>query len=285
MALLRAKEIRYGWTWEINLQVVSRDIQGNLVFLGTGTSHGVPVIGCGCATCTHLNPRNWRTRCSVIIGLPEGNLLIDTPPDLRLQLTRERIGLAHAVLYTHAHADHLFGLDDTRIFVSYLGRDLPVFCEESVETRIRQAFSYVFDPAVQNSPNGGLPRVVFQTITAQPFSVLGVRVVPIPLQHGTGRVLGYRIGRVAYCTDTSGIPAASMALLEGLDVLILDCLRRSPHPTHFNVEQALAVAGRVGARRTLFTHMCHDLEHEATDAQLPPGIELAYDGLSVPLEM
>jgi phosphoribosyl 1,2-cyclic phosphate phosphodiesterase len=221
----------------------------------------------------------------VILGLPGGNLLIDTPPELRLQLTREGIGLAHAVLYTHAHADHLFGLDDTRIFASYLDADLPIYCEASVEARIRQAFSYVFDPVVQHTPNGGLPRVVFRPITAQPFELLGARVVPIPMWHGTRQVLGYRIGGIGYCTDTSGIPPQSMSLLEGLDVLILDCLRRSKHPTHFSLEQALAVAKQLGARRTLFTHLCHDLEHEATSAVLPPTIELAYDGLSLDLHL
>ena len=136
-------------------------ITGKLVFLGTGTSHGVPVIGCGCATCLSDNPKNHRTRCSVVLGLPEGNLLIDTTPELRVQLLRERIGVIHAVLYTHEHADHLFGLDDLRIFPEYLGHDIPVYCEEPVERRIRTAFDYAFDPAIREYPAGGVPRLAF----------------------------------------------------------------------------------------------------------------------------
>jgi len=265
--------------------VESRDIRGTLVFLGTGTSHGVPVIGCGCPTCTSPDRRNNRTRCSVVLGLPGGNLLVDTPPELRIQLTRERIGLVHALLYTHAHADHLFGLDDSRIFPEYLGHELPVFCTAEVELRIRQAFNYAFDPALRPIPGGGVPRLTVRTITDAPFEVLGATIRPIPLEHGQLRVFGYRVGDVAYCTDTKRIPPQSMALLEGLDVLILDCLRRRPHPTHMNLDEALAVVRQLRPRRTLFTHLCHELEHQALAAELPPGIEIAYDGLELPLSL
>ncbi len=259
------------------------DFRGQLVFLGTGTSHGVPMIGCGCATCTSGNPKNRRTRCSVALGLPEGNLLIDTTPELRLQLLRERIGRIDAVLYTHAHADHLFGLDDVRIFPIYLGHALPIYCREEVEEVIRRAFAYAFDPAVQAFPAGGIPKLEFRRLGDEAFEVLGARVVPIRLLHGRFRVLGFRIGDVAYCTDTSEIPAESFPLLEGLDVLILDCLRREPHPTHLSLEEALAVARRLAPRRTVFTHMCHRLEHEAISGELPPGVELAYDGMRIGL--
>jgi len=262
---------------------ISKTITGQLVFLGTGTSHGVPLIGCGCATCISSNTKNRRTRCAVVAGLPEGNLLIDTPPELRLQLIQQGLGLVHAVAYTHAHADHLFGLDDLRIFPRYLGHCLPVYCEAEVEAQIRRSFAYIFDPVVANYPAGGIPRIEFQPITDAPFAVLGARIVPIPLLHGRFRSLGYRIGDVAYCTDVKEIPPASMALLQGLDVLILDCLRLEPHVTHLSLDEALEVSRKLAPRRTLLTHLCHQLEHEATTATLPPGVELAYDGLTIPL--
>ena len=262
---------------------ISRSFHNQLIFLGTGTSHGVPVIGCGCRTCLDQNPKNKRGRCSVALGLPGGNLLIDTPPDLRMQLLREQIGLIHAVIYTHEHADHIFGLDDLRIFASYLGHDLPVYCNEVVERRIRTAYDYAFDDATRHYQAGGLPKLALQSVGTEPMEILGTRITPIPLQHGRYSSLGFRFGNVAYCTDTNGIPGTSQMLLQGLDVLILDCLRQSPHPTHFSLEEAVETAQELRPRRTFFTHICHDLEHEATNAILPPGMELAYDGLVVPL--
>lgn len=260
-----------------------RSIRGELVFLGTGTSHGVPMIGCRCPTCTSTNRKNNRMRCSVALGLPEGNLLIDTPPEMRLQLLREQIGVIHSVLYTHAHADHLFGLDDLRIFPLYLGSEVPIYCERDVEDVIRRAFAYAFDPAVQEYPAGGVPQLGFRRISTSPFEVLGARATPIRLVHGTASILGYRFGNVAYCTDTKLVPEAAAALLQGLDVLILDALRYEPHPTHLSVEEALDVVARLRPRRTLFTHISHRLEHDEVSAKLPPGVELAYDGLRIPL--
>ena len=267
---------------------VSIDLGNQLVFLGTGTSHGVPAIGCGCPTCTSDNPRNRRTRCSLVLGLPEGHLLVDSAPDLRTQLLREGIGMVHAVVYTHEHADHLFGLDDLRIFAHYLGSDLPVYCDRQVQDRIRRVFDYAFDPASRAYPAGGVPRLTFRTIGDGqsgngPIRILGAEVVPIPLQHGRYDVLGYRFGDVAYCTDTNGIPASSVALLQDLDVLILDCLRQRPHATHFSLDEAIETARRLGPKRTLFTHVSHDLDHDATNRALPPNMELAYDGLRIPL--
>lgn len=151
---------------------VNRNLQSQLIFLGTGTSHGVPVIGCGCATCRDGNPKNKRGRCSVVLGLPGGNLLIDTPPDLRMQLLREQIGLIHTVIYTHEHADHLFGLDDLRIFANYLGHDLPVYCTEKVENRIRKAYDYAFDDATRHYQAGGLPKLVLQRAGTGPIEIL-----------------------------------------------------------------------------------------------------------------
>ena len=262
--------------------IVTTDVRGQLVFLGTGTSVGVPVIGCGCPTCSSTDPRNNRTRCGLVLGLREGNLLVDTTPDMRSQLLREKLGIIHATLYTHDHADHVFGLDDLRLFPYYLGHPMPVYCESQVEARIRKSFDYAFTAAAKEY-GGGVPQLVFHPITTEPFEVLGQRVVPIRLEHGRFQVLGFRFGNIAYCTDTNRIPEESWPLLEGLDVLVLDALRPKPHATHFSLDEAVAVAHKVGAKRTLFTHMSHDLEHAATNAQLPSGMELAYDGLKIPL--
>lgn len=259
------------------------DVRGQMLLLGTGTSVGVPAIGCGCDVCQGGHPKNQRSRCSVVVGLPEGNLLIDTSPDLRMQLLRERIGLIHAVLYTHEHADHIFGLDDLRLFPFYLGHPVPLYCEAKVEDRIRKSFDYAF---LERAPThaGAAPQLTFHPIGREPFSLLGARIAPIPLIHGPRfTVLGFRIGNIAYCTDTNEIPEESWPLLEGLDVLILDALRLTPHITHFSLEEAIAVAQRVRPKQTYFTHVSHDLDFERTNAQLPPGMALAYDGQRIPL--
>lgn len=249
-----------------------------MIVLGTGTSVGVPSIGCDCDVCISPNPRDKRTRCSVILGLPEGNLLIDTPPDLRSQLIREGIGIVHAVLYTHEHADHIFGLDDLRLFQFYLEHPLPLLCEAAVEKRLRQSFDYAFTDREQTH-EGAAPRLTLRRITTEPFEVLGARVVPLPLLHGPKyRVLGFRIGNLAYCTDTNKIPDETMNLMQGLDVLILDALRYRPHVTHFSLDEAVAVAQQLQPKRTFFTHISHDLDYDATNAVLPPGMALAYDG-------
>jgi len=259
----------------------SRDLQGQFLFLGTGTSVGVPVVGCRCATCTSADPRNDRTRTSVVVGLPGGTLLIDTTPDLRQQLLRERIGSVQAILYTHDHVDHVYGLDDIRPICYRAGGPVPVYCEERVERRIRAAFDYAFE--AMPVPGGGVPKITFARITAEPFDLLGARVIPLRLRHGTFDVLGFRFGKLAYCTDTNSIPDATWPLLAGLDTLVLDCLRPERHPTHLSLDEALAVAARAGARRTLLVHMSHDIEHAAVSARLPAGVELAYDGLMLPL--
>lgn len=262
---------------------ISRDTTGKMIFLGTGTSVGVPMIGCPCPVCASENPKNHRTRCAVVFGLPQGNLLIDTPPDLRAQLLREQIGIIHAVAYTHEHADHLYGLDDLRLMQFYLGGPIPLYCEGPVEARIRRSYDYAFH-APANIHAGGVPKLQLHHIHCEPFNLLGTQIVPIRLQHGPRlEILGFRIGNIAYCTDTSAIPAASIERLQNLDVLILDCLRHQPHITHLCLEEALALAAHLKAKRTLLTHLSHDLEHEATSALLPPGVELAFDGMQIPL--
>jgi len=241
------------------------------------------MIGCACPTCTSTNPLNNRTRCGLALGLPEGNVLIDTTPELRVQLLREKIGLAHAILFTHDHADHLNGLDDVRVLYFYLQHALPVYCEMNVQERIRQAFAYAFTPDAVNYA-GGVPLLDFHTIRPnQPFDLLGTRVTPFRLEHGRFRVLGFRIGNIAYCTDTNHIPPESMELLQGLDVLIIDALRPRSHVSHFSLDEAIEVSRQLKPKRTLFTHLCHELEHAETQAKLPDGMELAYDGLRIPL--
>ncbi|MGL6095137.1 MAG: MBL fold metallo-hydrolase [Fimbriiglobus sp.] len=255
----------------------------SLVVLGSGTSMGVPVIGCPCAVCRSGHPRNQRTRPSVVVHLPGGTVLIDTTPEVRLQLLREDVRLVHAVLFTHYHVDHLYGLDDVRVFPKYLGGPLPIYCTPDVEEQVRAVFSYIFLPEYANLPPGMVPRLEFQRIDrTTPFDVLGQRVVPVPLRHGRFDVLGFRFDNIAYCTDVNHIPDESWERLEGLDVLILDTLRDGPpHPTHFNLEQALAAIARLRPKQAYLTHMSHDIDYEAVSARLPAGVALAYDGLRI----
>lgn len=257
--------------------------RGELILLGTGTSVGVPMIGCDCAVCTSSNPKNHRTRTGVAVTTASGTFLIDTPPELRLQLLRERIGMVEAAMFTHSHADHVFGLDDLRICGWKLSRPIPLFCEQPVEDQIRRAFSYAFETPSQDQHPGAIPKLEFVRIGLEPFSVLGQLVQPIRLLHGRLPVLGFRINDVAFCTDVSHIPDESWPLLEGLDTLIVDALQDQPHPTHFGIPQALEVVERVKPRRAYFTHVSHRLDYDATNARLPSDVELAFDGLRISL--
>jgi phosphoribosyl 1,2-cyclic phosphate phosphodiesterase len=250
-------------------------------FLGTGTSVGVPVLGCDCTVCQSPNPRNQRMRSSALIHTSRGNILIDTTPELRLQLLRERVPLVHAVLYTHYHADHLMGLDDLRLFPKYLGAALPIYCNHETEKIIRQCFSYAFHADTQHLPFGSIPRLVFRTVSDEAFAVLGEHVLPIPLQHSWFNVLGFRIGGLAYCTDVSDIPDSSWPLLTGLDDLVLDCLRFKPHPAHLCLEQALAIIAKLNPKRAWLTHMAHELDYEKVNPTLPANTQMAYDGLKL----
>ncbi len=257
--------------------------RGEMILLGTGTSVGVPMIGCDCSVCTSTNPKNHRTRTGVAVTAPRGVFLIDTPPELRLQLLRERIRMVEAAIYTHSHADHLFGLDDLRICGHRLSRSIPLFCEEPVERQIRSAFSYAFEVPSQDQHPGAVPKLELVRIGLEPFDLLGLTVRPIRLLHGRLPILGFRVHDIAFCTDVSGIPEESWPLLEGLDVLVIDALQDKPHPTHFSISQSLAVVERLKPRQTYFTHMSHSLDHDATNARMPAGVELAYDGLRIPL--
>jgi phosphoribosyl 1,2-cyclic phosphate phosphodiesterase len=250
-----------------------------ITFLGTGTSHGVPMIGCDCGTCRSDDPRDRRSRPSIYVQSADGTaLLVDAGPDLRMQALRHDIRRVDAIFFTHGHADHVVGLDDVRRFNAIQRQTIPCYGDGSTVLDVSRMFAYVFDRATPKG--GGLPRLELFTI-AGAFCLGGLEILPVPVFHGTRRILGLRIGRLAYLTDCSRIPDESWPLLEELDVLVLDALRDKPHPTHFTIDEAVEAATRIGASRTYFTHMAHDLRHEPTCERLPTGMELAYDGLIV----
>lgn len=249
-----------------------------LIVLGTGTSFGVPMIGCECPVCTSTNPHNKRMRCSAYLEVGDTHLLIDTSTELRLQAIQNHIKRVDAILFTHYHADHVSGLDDVKAFNGIKGGPLTCFGDVGTEAQLQERYAYAFagTPWV-----GAIPHIVFTVVDEQPFYAEGVEVIPIPLEHGRIRSTGYRIGNIAYLTDTNGISRSSRELLRGLDVMVVDALRQRPHPTHFNIEQALEVIQDVKPRQAYLTHMTHDVDHESTNAQLPPGVQLAYDGLTL----
>ncbi|MEE2636167.1 MAG: MBL fold metallo-hydrolase [Acidobacteriota bacterium] len=252
-----------------------------VTFLGTGTSSGVPVVGCDCSTCHSDDPRDRRWRPSVYLELDDATrVLIDTTPDFRSQALQWGITGLDVILFTHYHADHIMGLDDVRPFNFRQSAAIPCLGDASTLAALRRVFAYVWDPATPKG--GGLPRLRLVEVRGR-FSIGRAHVVPVPLLHGTHPILGYRVNDFAYLTDCSAITETSWPLLEGLDVVVLDALRHRPHPTHFSLEEAVAAAARIGARRTYFTHICHDLPHAATCAVLPPGVTLAHDGLVVDL--
>jgi len=252
-----------------------------LLFLGTGTSHGVPMIGCDCDVCTSPDPRNKRTRCSALIRIIESDthILIDASIDFREQMLRHRIRRIDAILFTHHHADHVFGLDDVRTFSDRQGR-IECYVPPAHEKWIRNVFGYAFGaPDIPDC--GGLPRLNLNVVRG-PLEIGGRRVIPIELPHGPYvKVWGYRIGGLAYLTDCNDIPDEATQHLRGLDVLVLDALRPQPHPTHFSIGEAVTAARKINARRTFFTHISHRSDHDALAASLPDGIQPAYDGLTV----
>lgn len=250
-----------------------------LTFLGTGTSHGVPMIGCSCAVCRSRDPHDQRMRSSVVFKVGTTILLVDTTPELRLQCVNNGVDHIDAVLFTHGHADHIFGFDDTRRFTELRKQPLPCYGMTKTMNTLRHVFAYAIHNDGQ-SWNLGRPRMIPHEVDG-PFEVAGVPVVPIPLLHGKEPVLGFRVGNVAYCTDVSHIPEESYPLLSGLDILVLEALRHTPHPTHFTLDEAIAEAEKIAPKRTYFTHIAHELAHEATQATLPASMFIAYDGLTV----
>jgi phosphoribosyl 1,2-cyclic phosphate phosphodiesterase len=254
-----------------------------VTFLGTGTSHGVPMIGCACATCRSTDPRDRRLRPSIHVDVPgRASILVDTATDLRQQALLYGVTRVDAVIYTHAHADHMLGLDELRRFNAIQGGSIPCYADARTWENLRKTFFYVFDGVVRQG--GGIPQLEARQIT-QPFDVAGVHVVPVPLIHGRTPILGLRFGSFAYLTDCSAIPDESWPLVTGVDTLVIDALRHKPHPTHFTVAEALVAVERIAPRRAYFTHMCHDLPHAETCARLPAGVELAYDGLVLDVDV
>jgi phosphoribosyl 1,2-cyclic phosphate phosphodiesterase len=250
-------------------------------FLGTSTSYGVPVIGCRCPTCTSTDTRNKRTRASAYVESDEGaRILIDSGPEVRLQALRQGITRIDAVLYTHLHADHTAGIDDLKAFNAALGGILPCFGDAVTGASLRERFAYAF----AGTPWIGLiPHIGYTVVDASPFYVGKTCIQPIPMRHGSIRSTGYRIGNFAYLTDTSGVPATSRALLQGLDSVVVDALRWEPHPTHLSVPEALDLIAEIQPRHAYLTHVGHTLEHQVTNERIGPEVEVAYDGLELAL--
>lgn len=236
------------------------------------------MIGCDCAVCRSDDPRDNRLRPSIVVTTDAGaRILIDTGPDLRQQALRYDLRAIDAVLFTHAHADHVLGLDELRRYNHMTHQPVPLYGDADTLRQIQHMFSYAFDK--DGPQGGGVPNLTLFVIGTEPFDLAGAHVVPVPVRHGHRGVFGYRFGRFAYLTDCNAIPDASRPLLEGLDVLVLDALRHRAHPTHFTVAQALVEARKIGARKIYLTHLCHDLGHAETEAALPAGVRIAYDGL------
>lgn len=252
-----------------------------LTFLGTGTSFGIPQIGCDCAVCHSSDPRDLRTRSGAVVQTDSGTLLIDTPPELRLQLLRAGISQIDAVLYTHEHADHINGIDDLRVFS--LRQRRPISCYGPAETleRIRLGFSYIFD---EGRLYEGTSKPRLELCPMEPGvvrTIAGIPVLPLAFEHGFIRVFGYRFGPIAYITDVKSVPEEARQQLRGLKLLVLNALWWRHHPTHLSIGEAIETAQAIGAEQTLFTHLTHETGHAELAAQLPAGISPAYDGLTI----
>lgn len=249
-----------------------------ITVLGSGTSSGVPTIGCSCEVCLSADPRDNRSRPSVLFQYEGRNIIIDTTPDFRTQVLRAKLRKLDTVVYTHAHADHILGLDDVRPFNFFQKATIPLHATEETFAIIKRVFEYAF---AEEESQSSRPRLDLHTIDGSPFELFGREWIPIRLLHGRGTVYGFRVGQAAYLTDHSSIPDESKVLLRDLDVLFLDALRRRPHPTHTTLDQAVELAEEIRPQRAFLTHLSHDLGHAKTEAELPPFIRLAYDGLEI----
>jgi phosphoribosyl 1,2-cyclic phosphate phosphodiesterase len=258
-----------------------------LRFLGTGTSFGIPVVGCGCDVCTSSDPRDRRSRHAALLQGEHGEtVLVDTPPELRIQLLAAGIGGVDAVWFTHAHADHTHGIDDLRVFSARRGNPLVAWADASTAGALRQKFPYIFDPAYRPPAGTTKPEIALRTFRAnEPVVVGGFEMLPLEVPHGDMSAFGFRTGPLGYLTDAKRIPPAARAALEGVRVLVLNALWfGSPHPTHLNIEEAIEAAKGIGAERTYLTHLTHRVRHDALLESLPPGVEPAYDGLVIDLD-
>ena len=249
-----------------------------ITVLGSGTSTGVPTIGCPCDVCCSADPRDKRLRPSVLVRYGGRTVVVDTTPDFRTQALREKIDRIDAILLTHAHADHILGLDDVRPLNYRQRGSIPVYGTQETLDVVKRVFRYAFDDVPNESSS---PKLELHTLDGEPFDLFGLRVIPLWLDHGRSKTLGFRFGDLAYLTDHSNIPGETMSKLQNLDVLFLDALRHRVHPTHSTVERSLEWVKELNPRRAFFTHMCHDLPHERTEATLPPHVRLAYDGLRI----
>lgn len=251
-----------------------------VTILGTGTSTGVPVPGCRCGVCSSSNPKNSRLRTSAYIECDSGlSLLIDAGPDLREQALRNEIGKVDGVLYTHAHADHILGTDDLRVFNFRRREPIPCFGSEETLEALRKTFHYIFEPNPEYQ-GGLIAKLTLNSITpGTPFDVEGETITPLKLYHGSSTVVGFRIGDFVYATDCNRIPDASLEIMESAEVLVLDALRYEPHRTHFTIPDAVKTAQSLGAKQTYLIHMTHDIDHDEVDSELPEGVSLAFDGL------
>ena len=252
-----------------------------ITVLGSGTSVGVPTIGCGCAVCRSSDPRDKRLRPSVLLRYGGRSVVIDTTPDFRAQVLRAGLARLDAVVFTHGHADHIMGLDDVRPFNYHQRTGIPIYGSAATIHTVRRVFDYVFASEAHES---SVPHLETHVLDGAPFELFGQLFTPIPLKHGSLDIYGYRFGAAAYLTDHSAIPQASMEALGGLDVLFLDALRNRPHPTHTTVARALEYVAELKPRRAFLTHICHELGHEETERALPANVRLAYDGLEIPVE-
>ncbi len=256
-------------------------MNASILILGSGTSMGVPTLGCECRTCTSADPHDTRLRPSIAVEWAGHRVIIDTGPDFREQALRYRIRTIDAVFYTHSHADHILGLDDLRPLSFLRPEKMPLYADDATAEVLERIFSYAF---AAESTYPTRPRVELHRLRG-PVNVAGAIFQPVALAHGRLAVTGFRFGNAAYLTDMSSIPDASIELLQGVEVVILDALRKTPHPAHASIGDALRWAERIGAKRSFFTHMSHEILHAETAAELPPFVELAYDGLRIPFEL
>ena len=253
-----------------------------LTFLGTGTSFGVPVVGCDCAACTSEDPRDRRTRHGAVLDVPGGRLLVDTPPELRLQLLTSGIDSVDAIWFTHMHADHIHGIDDIRVFTVRRG-NITAYVPSEYRESLERYFRYIFDDAIAPPQGSSKPRMRLEDVNpGESLEILGEMFTPFAVPHGACTVYGFRVGRLGYVTDAKTLPPEAMETLAGVEVLVLNALWFGrPHPTHFNVEEAVEAAHAVGASRAFLTHLTHRVTHAELEERLPEGVSAAYDGLVV----